>query len=362
VSRVSATPYIEWAKQKKAAWNLAISGVPAPTLAEISRRPEEMPLSGDNHYGYGPLLERIAAKHRVAPSNVVTATGCSMANFLALAALVEPGDEVLIERPTYEPLQLAALHLGASVTRFERRPADAFGVDPDEVSARLSPKTRAVVLSNLHNPSSQLVSQDVLQRIGAAAERVGARVIVDEVYLDAVFDDTPSSCVHLGPPFVSTSSLTKVYGLSPLRCGWVLADDELARRIWRVNDLYENVRPFAPDWLAVGAFDHLPALRQRSRALLDTNRHLFTEWASARADFHYTLPPWGTTVCVRPTAIAAGRLCDELQASYDVSVVPGHFFELRDYIRIALCAPTAAMIEGLARLGRCLDAFRDHGD
>ena len=355
MTRVAATPYIEWAKQRKATWNLAVSGVPAATLDEISSAPDAMPLSGDNHYGYGPLLERIAARHGVAPSNVVTATGCSMANFLALAALVEPGDEVLIERPTYEPILLAALHLGATVTRFERRPAAAFGVDSDEVIAQLSAKTRAVVLSNLHNPSSQPVAQNTLQRIGAAAERVGARVIVDEVYLDAMFDETPPSCVHLGPSFVSTNSLTKVYGLSPLRCGWVLADDDLVRRIWRVNDLYENVRPFAPDWLATAAFDRLSALRQRSRALLDSNRRLFAEWAAGRNDLRYVLPACGTTVCVHPIGVDARHLCDELHSGHDVSVVPGHFFELPDHIRIALCAPTATTSEGLARLGQCLE-------
>ena len=113
---------------------------------------------------------------------------------------------------------------------------------------------------------------DVLAPIGEAAARVGARVIVDEVYLDTVFDDAPGSSVHLGPAFVATSSLTKVYGLSALRCGWIIADDDLARRIWRVNDLYGNVQPFPMDLLASAAFDRLPALRARSRALLDANR------------------------------------------------------------------------------------------
>jgi DNA-binding transcriptional MocR family regulator len=102
MSRVAATPYIEWAKQKKTTWNLAVSGVPAAALADICSVPERMPLSGDNSYGYQPLVERIAAKHGVRTPQVVTATGCSMANFLALAALIETGDEVLIERPTYE--------------------------------------------------------------------------------------------------------------------------------------------------------------------------------------------------------------------------------------------------------------------
>ena len=179
MTRIASSPYIEWAKLQSAApWNLATSGVHPATLADIGGLPDSMPLAGPNAYGYAPLLERIAARYLVRPSQVVTATGCSMANFLALAALVEPGDEVLIERPTYEPLLLAALHLGAAVMRFDRRAPDGFGLDADVVIAAITPRTRVVVLANLHNPSSQQASTGTLRRIGEAADRVGARVMV----------------------------------------------------------------------------------------------------------------------------------------------------------------------------------------
>jgi aspartate/methionine/tyrosine aminotransferase len=277
-----------------------------------------------------------------------------MANFLALAALIEPGDEVLIERPTYQPLLVAAEHLHAQVRRFER-PADrAFAIDPEQVARALSPRTRLIVLSNLHNPSSMHVETRVLQAIADAAERVGARVLVDEVYLDAA--DATTSCLALGPVFVATNSLTKIYGLASLRCGWVIADATLAMRIRRMNDLYENVRPFASDWLATRALDYLPALAARTRARVDTNRQVFADWARGRDDLAFTLPRWGTTVCLRPVRVDATRLAEALRVQYDVSVVPGHFFEAPDHVRLALCTDTAVLREGLSRLGECLDA------
>jgi len=355
MARVMESPYIEWAKVTSAArWNLATSGLPHLSANDIGGWPETPLLTGPNAYGYPPLLERIAAHHRVRPAQVVTATGCSMANFLALAALVEPGDEVLIERPTYDPLLLAASHLGARLVRFDRRAADGFRVDADEVVAAISPRTRVVVLANLHNPSSQQTPNAALARIGDAAARIGAHVIVDEVYLDTVFDAEPGSCVHLGPSFVATGSLTKAYGLSALRCGWVIADDELARAIWRMTDLYGNVQPFAMDLLAVQAFDRLPALRARSRALLDVNRAVFAAWSATRDDLSFDLAPWGTTVCVRPTRMDAEHLCERLRAECDVSVVPGRFFEQPDYIRISLCTDTPVLQEGLRRLNQLL--------
>ena len=356
MARAMATPYIEWAKLASAArLNLATSGLPHLSADDIGGWPDSPVLTGPNAYGYPPLLERIAAHHRVRPAQVVTATGCSMANFLALAALVAPDDEVLIERPSYDPLLLAASHLGARVVRFDRRAADGFRVDADEVVAAISPRTRVVVLANLHNPSSQQTPNDVLARIGDASARAGARVIVDEVYLDTVFDAEPGSCVHLDPAFVATGSLTKAYGLSALRCGWVIADDELARKIWRMTDLYGNVQPFAMDVLAVQAFDRLPALRARSRALLDANRAVFAAWSGRRDDLSFDLPPCGTTVCVKPTRMDAERLCEKLRAELDVSVVPGRFFEQPDYLRLSLCTDTDTLMEGLRGMAQVLD-------
>jgi aspartate/methionine/tyrosine aminotransferase len=352
-----ATPYIEWAKLHSAArFNLATSGLPPLSIDDLGGWPTADQLSGPNGYGFAPLLERIAGHHGVRDEQVVTATGCSMANFLALAAVISPGDHVLIERPTYDPLLLGALHLGAEVVRFDRLADGGFAVTADPVVAAITPRIRAIVLANLHNPSSQQTPNRVLTRIGDAAARVGARVIVDEVYLDTVFDDPPGSCVHLGPAFVATGSLTKAYGLSPLRCGWVIADPALARRIWRMQDLYGNVQPFAMDALGAAAFDRLPTFRARSRALLDANRALFASWSTTRDDLSFVLPAWGTTVCVKPTGMEAGRLCDLLRREHDVSVVPGRFFEEPDYIRISLCTDTATLEEGLRRIALALDA------
>ena len=141
MTRAMATPYMEWAKLESAArCNLATSGAARNSRWTTSAGGPGRADSADRiAYGYAPLLERIAAHHAVRPAQVVTAAGCSMANFLALAALVEPGDEVLIEEPTYEPLLLAAAHLGARIVRFDRPAEDGFAIDPDDVAAAHHP-------------------------------------------------------------------------------------------------------------------------------------------------------------------------------------------------------------------------------
>src|ERR1700684_2622256 len=138
-----------------------------------------------------------------------------MANYLAMAALLKPGDEVLIEHPTYELIVDVALQIGAQIRRFKRSPS-AFSVDLWSIKAALSPRTKLIVVSNLHNPTSALIDDSTMKDLGS----LGVQVMVDEVYLDAAFEQKPISAGVLVDQFIVTSSLTKVYGLSGLRCGW----------------------------------------------------------------------------------------------------------------------------------------------
>ena len=162
-----------------------------------------------------------------------------MANFVAMAALIEPGDEVIIERPVYDLIPSAIGFLQANV-KWLPRPA-SLGYQPDLEALRrtLSTHTKLIVLINLHNPSSVFIDTLTMKEIGRLARAVGARVLVDEVYLDAAFEAEPKSAFHFGgKEFVTTNSLTKVYGLSGLRCGWVLAEPALVEKMWRLSDLF----------------------------------------------------------------------------------------------------------------------------
>ena len=255
---------MEWAKALSSApFNLATSGLTSVPMAEFPLQAEELEITGGGD-GYGPLLESIA-RHTGAPKEcIVTAEGTSMANHLALAAILEPGDEVLIEQPTYGLLLDVANYLGLRVKRIARTFENRFDIPLPEVEQAITPATRLVVLTNLHNPSGALIPLETMRAIGEMARRVGARVLVDEVYLEMLFDSAPPSVFSLGETFVVTSSLTKTYGLSGLRCGWILAAPELAQHIWRLNDLFAATAAHPAERMSVMAFDHLPQFRERA--------------------------------------------------------------------------------------------------
>jgi aspartate/methionine/tyrosine aminotransferase len=347
--------YMHWSKtQSRARFNLATSGVASFPLGELPVDLKELEINGDNSYGYAPLQKAIAARHGVDPDCVVEAAGTSMANHLAMAAIVERGDEVLIEHPAYGPILDVAYYLEANVKRFRRAEENGWAIDPAEVRRCITRKTRLIAITNLHNPTSVLTPASVLREVGDIARSIGALVLVDEVYLDAVYDDTPRTSFHLGPEFVVTSSLTKVYGVSGLRCGWILAQPELAWNMRRLNDLYSATPVFPSELLSLAAFQHLDLLRERARRIVEADRKRLRDFLKQQSALSAVETEWGTTSFPRSINGKADAFLARLQMEFDTSAVPGRFFEMPDHFRIGMGVNTEMFAEGLNRISYAL--------
>jgi aspartate/methionine/tyrosine aminotransferase len=358
--RVEAVSHYQaWAKLHSGArFNLAVSGVPDYPLTDLPVRLDDIGIGGTGPYGFQPLMNRLAAKTGVPQECIVSTLGTSMANFIALTVLVRPGDEVLVERPTYDPLLAILHHLGAKVSRFERRPDRTFRLGLGELERRITPQIRLVVLCNLHNPSSSFTDDDTLRQVGEMAAQVGARVLVDEVYLETLWDRPWRSAFHLGSNFVTTSSLAKAYGLSGLRCGWILAQPELVRRMWQVVDFTYGSPAHPAECIAVVALDHVDGIRHRARELLETNRVLVNAFLAAHSQLECARSEFGTTIFPRLKQGSAAEFVARLRDQYETSVVPGEFFEQPQHFRIGFSPASETVRGGLERLGAALDVWR----
>ncbi len=357
----SLAPYMLWAKTRTPAEiDLAGSNLLPCRLDDLPGAADALELTAPNDNGYAPLREAIAAHAGVPASRVVTATGCSGANFLTIAALVGPGDEVLIEQPGYDPLVGACTLLGARVQRFGRPLSRRFGIDLDEVRAKLTIRTRLIIVTTPHNPSGTCLDQDTLKGLVALADAAGAYLLVDEVYLDAVnlaagHAAPVVSATRLDGPVVVTSSLTKAYGLNGLRCGWAIAPPALVTRLWRVRDLVEAVGSAVSDRLGAFAFSRMPRLQERTRVIVSANLELARGFALAETRLALGGPVGATVMFPQVRGLtSADAFVDDLAARHGVAVVPGRFFDAPSHIRISLAGATAPLAEGLRRLSIAL--------
>jgi aspartate/methionine/tyrosine aminotransferase len=333
--------YLQWVKTRKPAkFNLASSGVLPCELKDLDVRIEEFEINGPGLYGFEPLQHAIARHCGVPAEFVVAASGTSMANFIAMAAMIGPGDEVLIEYPAYEPLLAAAQYFHAEIKRFPREAP---------LSNFLSSRTRLIVITNLHNPTCARLNPQQVKKIGEAAKSVGAHVLMDEVYLECLYGER-SSAIHEGPQFVSTGSLTKAYGVGGLRCGWILATPDLAWRMWQVKDLIDPSAPHPSEILSVITFQKLDRLAARAKVLIDTNRELVREFFRSCPQLEVAMPDYGTCIFPKIKSGSPDGFFELLHDRYETDVVPGRFFEMPDHFRIGIGGESGMFAEGLRRL------------
>lgn len=357
--RFETIGFIEWMKTKgQAKVNLTRSSVRNFPLKNLDIKREELEIYGPNDYGYPPLLEAIASRYKVKEENVVTAVGSSHAIFLVCAALIEQGGEVLIEAPVYEPLLAVPKALDAVVSRFERRYDDGYQVDLENFASLLSPKTKLVILTNLHNPSGALLSRRELKDLVGIAHKRGAWVLIDEIYLEFLEGMESETSFSLEENVIVISSLTKVFGLGGLRCGWILAPSELAKRMRRIID-YTNVDGvFIGEQISAKIFDKIDSIREKNKETLERNISMIASFITGEEKLSW-VEPAGGVVCF--PKVEAGLSGDELASllleRHDTSVVPGSFFEDPQHFRIGFGVRPDTLARGLENIKKVLKDY-----
>jgi hypothetical protein len=352
--------YLTWAKRRfdeaPPKFNLAASGMQPPSLVELGIDPARLGLAGQNVAGLPALRARVGARYGVGPERVLLAAGTSLANFVALAAVVEEGDRAVCEWPAYEPLWRALEAVGARV-EFVTRPEPEYAVDVDALVEKFAQGVKVVVLSDLHNPSGVLAGRDELRALAQAAERYGAWLLVDEVYLSGVFPAVESAA-SFGSRVIVTGSLTKTWGLGSLRAGWAVAPAAVVDRGHEVMDHLGVNAPYVAEAAALAAFERLEALTVRSRERRAAHWPMIHEFAR---DHMLELSPaaGGFIAWMRlPGALQADPFVDRLFVEHETLVVPGTFFGAPHHIRLGFGGPTAEVREGLARLAAAIAAAR----
>jgi aspartate aminotransferase len=308
--------------------------------------------------GHLRLREAIAARMaRVAgvdvpADRVIVTQGGVQACFLTLAALVEPGDEVLVPDPAWPnyAMQVGLLH--GRVVPYALPASDGFVPDPEAVRALITPRTRVLVLNSPSNPTGAVFPRETVAALVGLAREHGIVVLSDEVYDELIFEGEPSDAIRFAPDHVvAVHSFSKTYAMTGWRVGYAVAPEWLAPTLAK---LQEPMISCIPDATAFGALAALEgpqdavasmrdAYRRRRDLVVDLVRSAGIDLVVPRGAF-YAMVPLAPGVDSRAAAL---RLVDE-----GVAVAPGTAFgsAAADLVRVSLASEEPDLREGLGRL------------
>ena len=342
-------------------FDMSESGVRPVSLRELAEMGLDIdailntPLGYSQSNGTIPLRESLAALHPGATVDHIEVTnGTSEANFLLALALVREGDEVAFQVPNYMQYWGLPKSLGAKVNTFRLRIDQDWEPDWDEFERAVTERTRLVYLSNPNNPSGSVLSAAAMRRIVDRCERVGAYLIADEVYLGAeIHCERTTSFWGMSDRVIVTSGLSKAYGIPGVRIGWIVGPKGVIADCWSQHD-YLTIGPNKiSDMVARVAVANREKLYARTRAILQQNLPVMSEWAASFSGFLEFRPPEAGALCLMryhsPTP--SYELCERIRVNHSVLIVPGVHLGLEGFIRVWLGGKPEFLREGLRRIG-----------
>ncbi len=345
-------------------YNLSESGVHPMTVRELLdddpggvERLLDTELNYAQANGEIPLREAIAALYPGATrDNVLVTVGAAEANYLALHTLVDPGDQVVIMLPNYMQVWGIAKNHGLRVASFRLLEEDGWAPDLAELDAVVTAQTRLIAVCNPNNPTGRIMTEAEMAAVVAAADRVGAWILADEVYSGAerLSDDQTPSFFGRYDKVVGTGSLSKAYGLPGLRIGWAVGPRDTMDAMWMRHEYTTISSAMMANRLAAFALSPgvRPRILKRTRDYIRKGYPVFEAWMRPHGNTFDLEPPQAAAIAfVRyGLDINSTELVKRIRDEKNVLIVPGDHFGLDHYLRISFGLPHAYLTAGLDRI------------
>lgn len=357
--------------EKSAKWDIAQSTFASFTMDEL------MALDGEEGASFYESLNRevmnygwiegspefkdeVAKLYRkpVSPSRILQTNGCTGANLNAMHVLIEPGDHVVAEWPTYTPLYEVPRQLGAEVDYWELEEGLGWKPDVEKLKRLVKPNTKLICINNASNPVGCVLDKDTLEQIADIARSVGAYVLSDEVYMP--MDDTENywSMADVYEKAIVTNSVSKTYSTPGARIGWVVADEEVAQCVRVYRDYSMICTGVFNDILATYVLKNRQTILERNRRICHTNHDIVAEWVKDQPRAKWN-DPKGVSVSYLQLDIPESdeEFCKRILSERGVLLVPGTRFELPNGARLGYCCHEDVLRKGLALLGEALAEY-----
>jgi aspartate aminotransferase len=326
--------------------------------------------------GLPELREAIAAKtardsgYEVAANQVLVTNGGKQALYNTFAALLDPGDEVLLPAPywvTYpESIKLA----GGVPVPVETDLASGFKVTSDQLDAACTERTKVLVFVSPSNPTGAVYSPEQVEAVGRWALERGIWVVTDEIYEHltyggASFSSIPVLVPELADRCVVVNGVAKTYAMTGWRVGWTLAPADVTKAMANLQSHatsnVANVSQFAALAAVRGGLDDVA----RMRAAFDRRRRTMHELLGAIPGVEvaepegafYAFPSFAGVLgrSIRGRTVGSSlELCEVVLDEAKVAVVPGEAFGAPGYARLSFALGDDDLAEGVGRIGALL--------
>jgi aspartate/methionine/tyrosine aminotransferase len=349
-------------------------GAPPAVRNAMREAMDGRPMAYTAALGLPALREAIAGfyldRHgvRVDPARVVVTAGASAALVLATAALVDPGDEVLIADPSYPCNRQIVESFGARVTLVPTTAGTRFQLDAASVRSHWTDSTRGVMIATPSNPTGTSVPADELAALCDLARERDAWRIVDEIYLNLSDHDDqgrpPRSALSYDPDAVVINSFSKYFGMTGWRLGWCVVPEPLVPAMERLAQNYFLCASAPAQHAALTCFT------AESLAVCEDRRAEFAERRAIvldglqRIGLPVPVPPDGAFYVyfdVAGTGLTSWQFCERALQEAHVALTPGRDFGVRTaetHVRLSYAASAGELREGIARLGKFVAALR----
>ncbi len=353
--------YLRWTYNNwgNAKYDLAdSSAIFAPK--EVYSHIRETPFSAPKYRElYSQFVSIISDRYGVDKENIYLCYGTSLGIYMVFASLFREGDEILLEIPNYEPLYRNAKLFTKNMKVIERSFEKRYSIDLELLQRKISENTRAIVISNLHNPTGIGIEPEQLEEIAKIAEENGAYLICYEIHIDQTFEKKIKSAASMGKNVITISSFTRTAGLKGMKVGWICANKEILKNIKTIDD-YLSVDISFPDLLtAVYVGKELDKLIQEGKKNLTENIKLVEDWIAKNEKYTiWTKPDGGTMAFLKLLrGIDSQKLANLLQEKFSTLVVPGDFYWAKGFIRICFGMDKQILEEGLENISKAFELY-----
>ena len=327
-------------------------------------------LAGDTHYaavrGSRELRDSIVSRYRrrsgqtVDVDEVIVMPGAQCAVYSVVQCLLDPGDEVIVAEPMYVTYEGVFGACGAKVVPVAVRPENGFRVDPADVAALITPKTRAILLNSPNNPSGASLPLMIWQELASLCIRYNLWLISDEVYSELLYEGehiSPASLPGMAERTATINSLSKSHAMSGWRVGWVIGPKPLIDHLEHLSlCMLFGIPDFVQKAAQVALEGDLPEVAMM-REEYRQRRDLVCASLSACPGVRAVRPDGGMFVMVdvRQTGLSAQHFAERLLEGYGVSVLAGEAFgpSAAGHIRIGLVVDQRKLADACRRIALC---------